>query len=295
MNQRPNVYEYTDYRAFLKAMIAFETERGVFSYSKFALRAGFQSRSYLRTVITGKRNLSPDAICKVIVGFGMAYAEGESFKSLVHYNQASDFNSRRHYWEAFLKSKPKSQKSLKVSDVYSYLARMAYPILLILLRQSHVDHSVENLSNLTGLNATEINEALNTLTKLGAITPLLNGEYQVNADGFITSNDIPNIAIQAFHINMLERAKSCLSLHTSQREFQSMLVPLSEEEFQFIRSRIRSLVDEVDQKFGGKRPDSTKVYALNLNLIPLTPEFIRAKTSSASQKPDAVMEQEHVS
>jgi uncharacterized protein (TIGR02147 family) len=291
---RPNVYEFIDYRAFLKEMISFEKTNGDFSYSKFAERAGFQSRSYLRTVITGKRNLSPDAISKVVVGFGLNFSEGESFKSLVHYNQASDFNSKRHYWEAFLKSKPKNQKSQKVSDVYMYLSRMTNPILLILLRQPHLDHSVGNLARLTGLSDKDVLEGLATLSKLGAITQLEDGGYRVNADGFMTANDIPNIAIQTFHTNMLETAKSCLNRHTSEREFQSMMVPLEEEEFQYLRMRLRALVEEVDQKFGGKRPRSNKIYALNLNLIPLTPEFIRAD-ESASQKSADESEQENVS
>src|SRR4051812_14946020 len=107
MNVKPSIFEFVDYRAFLKAMIDFEKSRGEFSYSIFAERAGFQSRSYLRTVITGKRNLTADATSKVIVGFALNLKEGEAFRALVYFNQASKFDERHHYWELFLNYRPK--------------------------------------------------------------------------------------------------------------------------------------------------------------------------------------------
>ena len=282
---RPNVFEFTDYRVFLKSMYDFEKTQGDFSYAKFADRAGLKARSFLRTIIAGKRNLTPDCVSKFIVGFSLNYLEGEAFKSLVHFNQASDFNSRQHYWESFLKLRPRNQKRHRVNDEYLYLARMAYPILLILLRQPHVDKSKESLAAMTGLKVADVEEGLKTLLQLGALKETQPGHLVVTSDGFKTSNDTPSIARQTFHNNMLEKAKECINLDSSVREFQSMMIPLNKEDFLYLRQRVRALVEEIDEKFGGRRPQSSRAYAVNINLIPITPDFIRDDHITASQKP----------
>jgi uncharacterized protein (TIGR02147 family) len=281
---KPNIFEYTDYRAYLKAAYDFEKQRSNFSYAQFAERAGLKARSFLRTVITGKRNLTADALSKFVVGLALDYEEGEAFKALVHFNQAADFKSRQHYWESFLKLRPKNQKRQRVADEYLYLARMAYPILLVLLRQNHVDKSTEALAKMSGLKIHEVEEGLKTLLQLGALKEAHSGEMIVTSEGFVTSNDTPSIARQTFHINMLEKAKHCVQLDPSEREFQSMMVPLNKEELLYLKQRIRAVVAEVDEKFGGKRPNSEKIYSLNINLIPITPDFIREEKKSVSQE-----------
>lgn len=287
-NLKPRIYDFTDFRVYLKAIYEHNKSEHNFSYAAFAERAGLKARSFLRTVITGKRNLTPDAISKFIVGLSLEFNEAEAFKALVHYNQASDFKARQHYWETFLKLRPNSERRHRVKDEYLYLARMAYPILLILLRQPHTNKAKSALASMTGLKMSEVEDGLQTLTELGAISVSHDGQITVNSDGFVTTNDTPSIARQTFHTNMLDKAKECLNLDPSEREFQSMMIPLTKEEFLYLKERIRALVSEVDEKFGGRRPKSERAYALNINLIPITPEFIRSEQKAASQKPGDV-------
>lgn len=282
-NTRPSIFEFTDYRAFLAAFYDWQKTQGFFSHRTFADRAGLSSRSYLRLVLTGKRNLTPDSITKFIRGLELKPAEADAFASLVHFNQAADFESRRHYWEAFLKCRPKTEGAQKIRDVYSYLTRMAYPVLLNILRQPHVDQSSENLSRLTGLSPSEINEALRTLASLGAIVQIENGRYHATSTSFCTNDDIPNVAIQSFHRNILSEARERLELAPKEREFQSVIAALSSEEFLYLKKRLRDIADEIDAKFSGSRKNTERIYAVNLNLIPVTPEFIRREESASEE------------
>lgn len=281
-NVKPQIFDFLDYRAFLKAMIDFEKAHTDFSYSIFAERAGFQSRAYLRTVVTGKRNLSSEAINKVIVGFGMNLIDGDAFRALVKFNQATKFAEKHHYWELFLKQRPKNKKSLTV-DAYNFLAKMSYPILLVLMQQNHIAKNKSELARLTNLNLNEVTEGLKTLIELGAVIEISPEQYQATPHNLKTTDDVPNIAIQKFHDNMLNKAKETLNLDPTLREFQSLMMALNQDEFDYLRKRVRSLIEEVEEKFSGSRPKSEKVYSLNINLIPITSDFIRDE-ESASQK-----------
>jgi uncharacterized protein (TIGR02147 family) len=67
---RPDVFQFTDYREFLKGFYEWKKAQGEFSHRVFAHRAGLKSSSFLRLVLTGKRNLSPDGITKFNIGLG---------------------------------------------------------------------------------------------------------------------------------------------------------------------------------------------------------------------------------
>jgi uncharacterized protein (TIGR02147 family) len=280
---RPLVFDFTDYRLYIKTLFEYEKSVGEFSYAVFAMRAGFQARSYLRTVITGKRNLSTAAIDKVIVGFNLSLNESEAFRCLVYFNQSQTFTERTRYWERFLKLRPKKASSIIV-DEYNYLARMAYPILLVIMKQAHVLQTPEELARLTNLSVSEVREGLETLVKIGALVKTDENKYAALQNNFQTQDDMPNVAVQKFHSNILEKAKESLSLPTSKREFQSLMLALSESEFQYLKKRLKNFCDEIENLYCGPRPLSERVYSINLNLVPISPDFIRPSQRAASQK-----------
>lgn len=294
-NARPDIFDFTDYRNFLKAFYDWKKSMdNRYSHAVFAERAKLKSRSYLRLVLTGKRNLSCDAIPKFIMGCELGRHESEAFVALVNFNQTTTLESRKMYWEKFLECRPTNKKTMRINDEYQFLARMGYPILLILIRQPHITHDIEGLSHMTGLTPTQVEEGLKTLSQLGAVK-IIGGKYVTNTFSFETTNDMPNIATQTFHRNILLKAADSVSLPTSQREFRSVLVPLNGEEFCYIQKRLRDLASEVDDLFSGARPKSEKIYALNMNLIPVTPDFIQKAEDSLSQKSMETSHKEDVS
>jgi uncharacterized protein (TIGR02147 family) len=290
LEDKPSIFDFTNYREFLKAF--YEWQKLVnpeYSYRVFSDRAGLKSRSYLRLVLAGKRSLTPDSISKFVAGLALTRLEADAFTSLVHFNQSTDSLARAHYWDLFSSLCPKKMKSQMVHDTYAYLTRMMYPILLILLRQSNVSHEVKDLAAMTGMTMAEVNEAIMTFSSMGALLKTSDGRYRVTSPSFDTGNDVQSLAIPIFHRNMLKAAVNCTDLPQIEREFQSVMMPLDEREFLYLKTRLRDLAEEIDVMFGrGSRPHTNRVYSLNLNLVPMTPDFIRdtkAKLDPHRDKP----------
>ncbi len=69
MNIPSNIYNFSDYRDFLKDRYRQLKEADpVFSFRHFSKQAGFGSPNYLKLVMDGKRNLSAEAVFKFAKG-----------------------------------------------------------------------------------------------------------------------------------------------------------------------------------------------------------------------------------
>ncbi|HEX2957692.1 MAG TPA: TIGR02147 family protein, partial [Chitinispirillaceae bacterium] len=65
LKKQPNIFEYYDYREYLRDRVSYERERTpVFSNRYIVQKAGFKSPTALKHVIDGKRNLSLESANK---------------------------------------------------------------------------------------------------------------------------------------------------------------------------------------------------------------------------------------
>ena len=83
-NPRPLIYAYLDYRNFLKDLFAFKKQESAsFSFRNFSRLAGLKSSNFLKLVMDGKRNLSPQSIHQVAKAFKLSKGEADFFETLV--------------------------------------------------------------------------------------------------------------------------------------------------------------------------------------------------------------------
>jgi uncharacterized protein (TIGR02147 family) len=276
----PNLGDFTDYREYLR--LWFEWRKAVdpaYSYTVFSTKAGFCSRSFPRLVISGKRNLTPDGLRRFCVALELDRKDSEVFSALVNSNQASNFESRRHYWEEFLRKRKSSGRTLKVENLYAYLSEPMNPLLLVLLKQPHVSRTVGALAKMTDLSKANVEKGLSILSNLGLLKKDKDQNWHPTADSVCTSDDIPSVAIQNHHSRMLEKSKEALDQDVEEREFQSAMMALNPDDIKYLKKRIRSWVTEIDEKYSGPRPSAQKAYAININLVPVSTEFIRPDVS----------------
>ncbi len=110
VSQRPNVYQYDDFRAFLRD--AFESkkiEEPNYSYRKFALAAGIANPGYLLDVIIGKRTLSHNQALKMAPVFGMNESETDFFLLLSEFGQCKKDAERQELYQDLLVRRNRSR------------------------------------------------------------------------------------------------------------------------------------------------------------------------------------------
>ena len=86
----PNIFDYLDYRRFL---YDYYTERKLrepsFSYRIFAEQAGFHSKSFIKHVMEGTKNLTDDSVLKLNRALNLKKKAFSYFNELVHFNHSS--------------------------------------------------------------------------------------------------------------------------------------------------------------------------------------------------------------
>ncbi len=110
---KESIFEYDDYRAYLKDYFTFRKKLWKhFTQRYFAQKAGFNSHAFCNYVMNGKRNLSSNTIERFISAMELDSNMAEYFETLVYFNQESDQNSKKLYFQ-------KLEKILMQKQFYS--------------------------------------------------------------------------------------------------------------------------------------------------------------------------------
>ncbi|MFZ5563221.1 MAG: TIGR02147 family protein, partial [Thermodesulfobacteriota bacterium] len=124
MMERPTVYNYLDYRQFLKEMVAYRKQKNPgFSYRAFSRLAGFKSPNFLQLVINGQRNLSNESVAKITRGFGLKKQERDFFENMVFMNQAKSHEEKDHYYKKMKGARGYTKINRLEKEQYEYFSR----------------------------------------------------------------------------------------------------------------------------------------------------------------------------
>lgn len=85
---RPQIFNYSDYREYLKAIFAYLKTHRRMSIRRIAKLAGFGSCSYLRMVLSGERNLSERSSIKVAAALKLDSSQASHLIKLVRLAQS---------------------------------------------------------------------------------------------------------------------------------------------------------------------------------------------------------------
>lgn len=99
MNSEPavNLFQYLDYRDFLRDWLVSAKKNYGFSYRVFSRRAGLKSPSLYKMVMDGQRDLIEGSLHKFLEGLSLTVKEKAYFATLVLYNQARTEEHKERY------------------------------------------------------------------------------------------------------------------------------------------------------------------------------------------------------
>lgn len=173
---RPDIYKYHDYRVFLKeTMVYLQQQDSEFSLRKLAQKADLAT-GYLPMVLSGKRNLSHNAVDALKKPLHLKPDEVSYLKYMTELN---DSDSRDHKLE-ILKKMQKFQKyeegNSKELEAYKYLTKWQYVALREMMNLETFKDNIDWIQERLTFAATpkEITEGLDFLLKNHFVTKTKN-------------------------------------------------------------------------------------------------------------------------
>ncbi len=276
--ERPVITQYTDYRAYLRAMIAhLKVARRGFSYRSFAMKAGFASPSFLKLVAEGQRNLSNDSIERVAQGLGLDRRELEAFEALVELGQAeSDTRKNRAYAKIAKIAQRDPVRRLETDQLEAYSSWFVF-VLRELAGLPDFREDAEWLAQRLRFKVRpeEIRRGLEVLERLGLLVRDDTGRLQPAEKNLSSGPEVRTLAVRNFHRQMLERATQSLDLvPMTQRNITGVTVSLNRRQYARVVELIQALRQEIlavaDETTADDEPP--QIHQLTFALVPLTQE-----------------------
>ncbi len=281
--QAPVIGEYMDFRKYLSVYYDFRREMSKkdirpYNYAVFSAAADIKSPNYLKMIIDGKRNLSPDMIGKFAKALALNKEQSDEFRILVNFGQATDPGDRNFHLKELSEVRVAQQLKSGAIDqkTWDKIPNWVSWILYAMIDQKGVEFKAEKLRELLRGKATvsEIDEALQSLIASGEI--LLDKETGIvkKAHNLIESpDDVPVALVRKLQAQLMYLGLESLFQDSAvDREFGSLTLSLTKPEFEALKFQLRKMRKEINKDNSIRRMQNPgdRVYQLNLQLFPVT-------------------------
>lgn len=268
-----NVFEYTDYRAFLRDW--YETAKksgGTLSYRAFAQRAGLKSINFFKFVMEGARNLTEDSIVKFATALKLNKQEQEFFRGLVLYNQAKTPEEKNARYELLLRSRKYSQLKPIDRDQYEYYSTWYHPAVRELAASKEWDGTpgwiAKKLS--PAITETQAERSISLLERLGFIEKTDDRRWKQSSTILSTGLELQSHVVHEYHKRILDLAKEVMDeVPPAQRDVSTMTLGIVRERLPQLKKKIQEFRQEILKLVSGDS-EPQDVVQLNIQLFPLT-------------------------
>jgi uncharacterized protein (TIGR02147 family) len=266
----PQIFNYVDYRRFMRDQIDYLRACGTFSLRKFSKKAGFRSSSFLNLILANKRNLSDEGAKKCAQGleldpFSLAY-----FIHLVRFTQAArDLEIKSAASEALRQLRNHHQIKYLEEQQYRFLTNWYMPVLLEAFGiRFQIEGPHDSIASELGISTIDVRRALDCFQALELIS-CHDGVWQRTHFALRTPDEFSKLAVRKMHSDTLEViSRQILSVDPSERSVGSLTLNLSQESFIKLKAKIVKVFEEAHAEFLTEK-DPQSVYQLNIQLLPL--------------------------
>ena len=270
------IYEYHDYRPFLRDYYEEKKAASGFTYRDFAKCAGMNSSSWLLHLIKGSKNLSSRSAPKAASAMKLNKSETKYFEALVRFTQARDSEERDRFFRILLGLKRKLKISRIAGDQYEYYSKWHHPVIRSLV--SKVDfgggggnHDFSRLGRclIPPIPAREARKSVRLLEKLGFIALGEDGRYTQTQAAVSTGDEVTSLSVINYH-KQVSRLAEGIHDHSAkaERDISALTLGIGEKDFLRIKARIQAFRKEImELAAASESPD--RVYQLNFQFFPV--------------------------
>jgi uncharacterized protein (TIGR02147 family) len=286
----PRLNTYTDYRHYLRDFYEFrrnQTRKEIrpYSYANFAAAADIKSPNYLKLIIDGQRNLSPEMAKRFARATALDKEGTEEFVALVDYTQATEPLERNRYLKALADLRVRQQlKSGEINaDTWNKVPSWVTWVLYALAEQKGVKFTPEDLFEMMRGKA-RIEDIRRSLERL-----LASGELQLNPASnevvkgrelMAGSEDVPVAMVRKLQAELIYLGlESLFQDQVNDREFGAATLALTEKEFEQLKFELRQFRKRWAKDIGVARKSEKgdRVFQLNIQLFPVTKSSTRER------------------
>jgi len=236
-----DLFSYLDYREFCRDY--YRTQKAAdaeFSYRAFGRKAKV-APAYLKHIIDGKRNLSPQMSLQFAHGMTLSSKEADYFETLVRFNQASSVEEKNVHLERLRKKRARGLRDVSLAEAALLLSHwyvVAIKELVVSLNSSD-PLQIQNLLR-KKLTEAQIERTIEDLIHYGWLQ-LVDGKWTSQANQIRFPDEVKSYVVRSFHQQLLELAREALEDPLERREFGAAVFTFPKEKLPALKDKIKQL------------------------------------------------------
>jgi uncharacterized protein (TIGR02147 family) len=282
-NGPPKLGHFTDYRPYLREFYEFKRSQTrdslrPYSYATFAAAADIKSPNYLKLIIDGQRNLSPEMARKFAKAMNLSKEETDEFAVLVDFTQAQEPIERNRYLKVLADIRVRQQlKSGEIkADTWEKVPSWVTWVLYSLADQRGNNFEIQELFEIMRGKARpdDIRRSLEKLFASGELVKdTLTGEVHKGRELMNGSENVPVALVRKLQAELIYLGLESLFQDGPQdREFGAQTLALTDTEFEQLKFELRQFRKRWFKDVSVKRKTvkGDRVFQLNIQLFPVT-------------------------
>ncbi|WP_407457444.1 TIGR02147 family protein [Fibrobacter sp.] len=265
------VTEYRDYRSCMQDFYDERKRTCSFTWREFARLAGFTSPTYLKLVCEGKSSLSELGIERVASAMNLGGFEYAYFRSLVHYNQAKDDETKKNAF-ASMKDIAKANKIRVVdADAFTYFESWKNPVLreLVAMMPGATPKAVAEMC-WQPITADEVRKSLNFMVSVGILQRKSKNVYVQTEKALVGNSDVMPLVLRSMHREMACFAQKAIDeFDVNDRDVSGITMGIDRDTYEQIVRELESCRRKI-VAIANTCKEPNQVYRLNLQMFPLS-------------------------
>jgi len=268
----PDVFDFLDYRAYLREFYKARKAQTAFSYRAFSMRAKLKSPNYLKLVMDGERNLTPSMAKRFAQACGLTGQSASFFVELVAFGQADTMDERNEIY-ARLKRYAQYREANRLQIAQDeYHSKWYLPAIreLALAEDFEADPEWIAARLEPQIKPAEANAALETLQHLRMLVPDEHGRLRQGTPHVTTGAETASLHMVNYHRTMMRLASESLErVPYDQRDISAVTLCLGRDGLEHVKRAIVRFRREL-LKLSELEQNPRQVVQLNFQLFPLS-------------------------
>lgn len=271
----PDIYQYDDFRAFLKecfeAKVRDEAAGGVkYSQRRFAREAGFANPGYFNDVLKAFKPLSANAVEKMAAVFGLKAHETEFLKLLAEYGQAKGAEKKEALYKQILSRRNRSKFTRLNPALSKYYQDVRYALVRGAIEVLDFRGDYEALAEFLDppIPVAVAKVLVRELCEWGLVEQGADGRYRTTHSIVEPSPALVGMS-RAMNAEWLQLAREALHrVPKEQRHVSTMIVNISDALHAEIQDMIERFREEVFRKVENDAAGARHIRQLTIAYVP---------------------------
>lgn len=265
------IFEYTNYRQYLKDYYEERKAASGFTYRDFSGMTGMNSTSWLLHLIKGTKNLTRDSAARIARALKLSKSESEWFDLMVSFTQAKTNAARDQAYQRMLGLKRKLKIVRLGEEQYDYYTKWYHPVVRSMVTKVDFgeDYGLLGRCLLPPISAAEAKKSVRLLERLGLIERGPDGRHVLKGAVISTGDEVASLNVVNYHKQVSRLAEAAHDRAPRQeRDISALTLGINEEDVRLIKERIQAFRKEIMEIALASR-ESDRVYQMNFQFFPV--------------------------